>query len=489
MKKGTILASVVFVALLIGAALSLSRKPERGITRLSFATIDKAGIDKLQITGPNPVELQKKDGKWVLANGKEADQTAVQNALDAIPKIDSSDLVTRSSERFAEYEVDDAKGTKLVAWAGAQKVAEAVVGKAGGSGTFVRSGGAVYSVRGVSSYLFSKPVSSWMQLKIFADAFDDVSRLEVALHGQPPYALVKKESDWQLEDPSVAPAGFRFDKNVARTLVSSVVNLRAKEFVDADPGAEATGLEQADLFAFVGKDGARRELKLGKAREDKSLFARAAGHDDLFVVQEYSGRALRKGLADLREMTLMKLETEKAAKLAIRDGKTELVFEKQGADWKIGRSTEVVPKDFELDPAAVLRRLNAVKNARALSITDPGATSGAWKPSGTVTVTFEDGTNATLAFGAATKHEEQDAYLARGNADSETYVVTKYLRDDTLRGLQSFKKVAQQMPPQIDPSALDQLPPEVRKSLQEQIARQQQMQQMQQMMEKAKESK
>lgn len=487
MKKGTILASVVFAVLLIGAAMSLNRKPERGITRLSFATVDKAGIDKLEISGPNPVELQKKDGKWVLANGKEADQTAVQNALDAIPKIDSSDIVTSNSERFAEYGVDEARGTKVVAWAGAKKVAEAIVGNAGGSGTFVRSGDAVYSVRGVSSYLFSKPVSSWMQLKIFTDAFDDVSRLEVALQGQTPYALVKKDNEWQLEDPSVAPAGFRFDKSQARTLVSSVVNLRAKEFVDSDPGAEATGLEQADVFAFVAKDGARRELKVGKAREDKSLFAHVAGRDDLFVVQEYTGRALRKALPDLREMTLMKFETEKATKLTIRDGKTELVFEKQGADWKIGRSTEVVPKDFELDAGAVLRRLNAVKNARALRIApDDGSRGGGWRSSGSVTLTLEDGKNATLSFGGATKHEEQDAYFAIGNADGEIYLVTKYLHDDLLRGLQSFKKVAQQAPPQIDPKALEQLPPEVRKSLQEQITRQQQMQQL---IEKAQESR
>lgn len=480
MKKGTLVALVVFVALLAGAALTLNKKPERGITRLSFAAVDTAGIDRLQITGANPVELHKKDGKWVLANGKEADANAVKAALEAIPKIDSSDVVSTSTERHAELEVDEAKGAHVVATAGGKTVADFVVGKTGASGAMVRQGDAVYSVRGVSTFQFSKPASSWMQLKLFTDALDDVTRLEVALEGQAPYALVKNESEWQLEDPSVAPAGFRFDANAARTLVSSAVNLRVKEYVDPDPGAEATGLDKGDVIVFVGKDGARRELRMGKAREDRSVFARIADRDDVFALHEFHARALRKGVADLRAMTLMKIEPDKATRVAIRDGKTELVLEKQGADWKIARSTEEIPKDFEFDPAMVRRRLSALSNARGLAIAPADAKPGIGKNADGVTVTFEDGSTAELAFGAATKHEDRDAFFARGNADGETYVVTKYLHDDSVRGLSSFKKVAQPAggAPQLDPASLSQLPPEIRKQLMEQMQRQQQMQQM-----------
>ena len=125
MKKGTLLAAVVFVALLAGALVSMNKKPERGITRLSFASVDAAAIDKLRLDGGvSPVELTKVGETWQLSNGKAADPNAVKNALEAIAKIDSSDLVTRSADRFAEYEVDEAKGVKLTAWVGAREVAE-----------------------------------------------------------------------------------------------------------------------------------------------------------------------------------------------------------------------------------------------------------------------------------------------------------------------------------------------------------------------------
>ena len=105
MKKGTIIAAAVFAALLVAAVMSTHRKPERGITRLSFATLDKSRIDRLEIAGPNPVELKKGAAVWTLANGHQADQAAVEAALDALTRIDTADLVTSSSARFAELEV------------------------------------------------------------------------------------------------------------------------------------------------------------------------------------------------------------------------------------------------------------------------------------------------------------------------------------------------------------------------------------------------
>ena len=110
MKKSTLIALAVFVALMAGVAVIMTRKPEAGISRVSFAGVNKDDIDRIEISGKNPVVLSKQEGVWKLENGKAADSSAIDRVLESIPKLKSSDLVTRSKERFAELEVDDEKG-------------------------------------------------------------------------------------------------------------------------------------------------------------------------------------------------------------------------------------------------------------------------------------------------------------------------------------------------------------------------------------------
>ena len=54
----------------------------------------------------------------MVSDGVEADKNAVKRLLEAIPKIDSSDLVTQDSSRFAEQEVDEEKGTRVAVFSG-----------------------------------------------------------------------------------------------------------------------------------------------------------------------------------------------------------------------------------------------------------------------------------------------------------------------------------------------------------------------------------
>lgn len=484
MKKSTAIVVVVFVALLAGAWWLMSKKPERGISRISFAAVDKDQVDRIVIGGPNATELRKQGDQWQLAGGKEADAEAVKRLVEAIPKVDSTDLVTRDEARFAELEVNDEKGSAVTAYANGVEVARFVVGKAASGGANVRVGSAVYVVAGVAPYLFSKPASAWQQLKLFADKIEDVTRVEVALAGQQSYGLIKKEDNWELEDAKLAPANFRFDKNAARSLVSSLVNARASKVLDSDPGADKTALDdQADLLAFVGKEGARRTLQLGATGDDKLVFARVGGKPDVYQLADYSAKGLRKAVTDLRDFGMMKVEKEKTKKLSIEAAKLKLDFDKVGADWKLGKSSEEVAKDFELDMMLVQRRLQALDSARGLRLADPGTTpaqAGLNKPSATITATLEDGKKATLVFGNEFKDGDRDAVYARGNADDAIYVTAKWTRDNLTGGLAGFKKKPEGEGgmPNIDPAAMQNLPPDVRASLMKQLEQKKREQEM-----------
>ena len=58
--------------------------------------------------------------------------------------------------------------------------------------------------------------SEWLPRHSFDVKLADVEKVDVGLHGQPPYAVVQKDNKWSLADPSVLPDGFRFDDAAAR---------------------------------------------------------------------------------------------------------------------------------------------------------------------------------------------------------------------------------------------------------------------------------
>ncbi|MFH1810046.1 MAG: DUF4340 domain-containing protein [Pseudomonadota bacterium] len=487
MKKSTILAVLVFAGLLALAVTSLNRKPERGITRISFASVDTATIDRVEIQGPKPVTLMQKDGAWTLDNGKSADADAVKRLLDAIPTIDSSTLITSDSNRFAELEVDEAKGVQVKALAGGKAVAEFIVGKNSGGDGSVRVGNAVYAVKGASAYLFSRDKSAWYQLKQFSGSVDDLERVEVALQGAAPYTLIKKESDWELSNPEVLPAGFRFDKAAARTLASSLFNTRATSVLDTDPGEAVTGLSQgADLLRFSGKNDLKGELRLGAASGTKT-HARVDGKSDVVLLADYAVKNLRKQVTDLRELTLIQLDKDKVKSLVLVDGKSLLEFEKQGADWRIKKSSEKIPADFELDPMAVDRRLGALTNARALRVASDvdRAKAGIPGSKASITAVLDDKSQVRLVFGGELKDESRDVVYGVGNIDDAVYLLTSYVRSNLLGGLDSFKRRPEPAGggggmPNLSPEALNSLPPEVRAGLMKQLQQKQQEQQMMQ---------
>jgi hypothetical protein len=476
MKPGTVVAVLVFLGLAAGVAYVSTRKPERGISRITFATVDPASIDRIEFSGKTVLALRKEKDHWQTDKGKDADADAVKQLVDAIPRVESSDLASKAPDRYTEFEVDDAKGTHVVAKAGPRVVADFVVGKASGGTTAFRVGDAVYRVKNVGAYLFAKEASAWLDKKFFTDKLDAVSRVEVQLHGQKPYALIKKGNDWAFEDTSVVPASFRYDKGAASTLVSQLVNARAKDVLDTDPGATTTKLDtDADVLTFTAKDpagvDAKHELRLGAAQGD-AVYAQVSGRQDVFTVPEYLAKGLRKPPGELRDLTLMSLDTAKVEELELTVDKTHAVFKKEKGAWKIASAAPPAPKGFEFDPASVDRRLSALANSRAVRVASvTPAESGLAKPSATLVAKLDGKKVATLVFGKDTKDGNLELFYAKGNADGDTYLVTKYIKTNLTGGVETFKKPPPPpSQPNIDPNQLANLPPEVRAQLMQQLA-------------------
>jgi hypothetical protein len=472
MKKSTLIALVVFLALAAGVALTQQGRPRRGITQVSFTTVNVDGIDRVDVAGEKPIELRKENGKWTLPNGKRADAGAVTRMLDSIARVESSDLVTENPDRFADLEVTEEKGAAIKAFASGVSIAEFTLGKGARDGSYLRIRDSVYLVPRVYRGAFQRDESGWLERKLFADDLNSVDEIEVKVAGEDPYTLVKDGTDWVTGDGTKVPDDFRFDRSAARTLASSLVGAQAKDILDDAPDVAQAGLgDEADVLTFyVAGDSAPRTLRLGKDAERSTVYAKASSFEKTLTVPAYLAENLRKRFEDLRNLSLMDFDAAAATRLELRNGDEHLLFAKVDGEWRLEESSKK-EENFELDPNQVAKRIAEVSRLRGVAFAEDDGASLA-EPSASVTITSAGDEPLVLAFGKETKWEDQDAVIAAGNADGRRYVVQARARDNVLRGLDSFRRQASPAGAlgNLDPESLKGLPPEVRDSLMQKIA-------------------
>lgn len=476
MKKSTLIVLAVFVVLAGFAFMHFKKPAERGITRLALPKLGDKDVDSLSVTGPMAIELAKKGDVWTLADGREADQSAMTRAIETAAKVQSSDLLARGTEHYAAYEVDDPKGTHVIFKKDGKAVSDFIVGKSlSGGSTAVRVGDDIYSVKGVSAGLFAKPVNTWLERRLFTQTVGDATKLEVKLAGDEPYALVKEKDAWTVEGG--VPANFKLDSGVAASLVSQVVSLRAKDVLAAEGAVSAP----EDVFVLTWKEGSSTIHIPRTPADADNLHAVLEGKPRTFVLSEGTVSSLRKRKLDLRDASLMSFDNTKAVGLTIVDGANKTVFAKKKGVWELVSSTEKTPPGFVFDATAVERRVTQIANAKGMRIVDDAKDSGIAQSKAKVSVKLEGGKEETLVFGAQTKDDNRDVVYARGNTGN-TVIATAYVRTNLAGGISSFAKRAapddNDMMSKLDPQALQGLPPEVRAGLMKQIEQKRREQEM-----------
>lgn len=507
MNRKTWIAVGLFAALVVVTLVKQSAPPERGIERLSFSSLDTGAVDVLEISGQKPAVLKKSKGQWTVEGlGKDADSSLVDRAIKQLAEVNSSDLVTESSERFDEYEVNDEKGVHVVAKAGGKTVADLVLGSSAGGGTNILSDGKVFVVSGIYTSTFSKEADQWLDKRLFRGRkLDDLEKIELTLTDASGFSIAKKDGVWSLPEGFVTPEGFRFDKNAARNFASTLVNLRAREVLVDAPAVDPGLATSKDTFAltFSGGEGGKPatiRVTLGlevpvpvsegeEKKPDQVYIAVDTRPDEVVTLSTSQVKNLRRGLERVRDMRVMNLDATKVSALRIQEGNKKLEFEKKDGVWTLTKHSEKKPDGFELDPGAVDRRVRAVANARAARLADGVSARQAEMGRAVLGLTLEDGTSVELRLGKVFKNDSgREEVYVMGNADPLIYVGSSWLNSNLTGGLDKFKKLSQ--PPggnalsNIDPKALQNLPPDVRKSLEQQIAQQQAQQRMLQQLQK-----
>ena len=528
MKKnnGLVVVGALFLILLVGWFATRDSQPKVGVKELKVEKIAADTVTKIDITiaakkdapkpdgapdalvddkgaqkPPTQVTLEKDGAGFVVSDGtvkkKPVDDAQLKPLLDAIAEFATGDLVSNKKEKLKDFEIDDEQGSRVVITTTKGKALDLVFGRAAkGGGTTVREQGKndVFVAKGRLGSLLKKDATQWRKKSIVDKKADDFSAVTIARadgskivltaeskeepaadvkDGAEPAPTPKVTTTWRLSEPATLPAGFRLDDGAIGRVASSFAALRASEF--ADDVKDGTGFDAAHTVVTARlKDGKEIVLHLGAKDDKKRVFARVDGAGDdkqVYLLPEFTAKNVDKGLDDLRDLSLFTAKIDDVKTATFTAGKTRIVVEKSGDDWKL-----VEPKTApaELDVAQIGSAVSGALRNKGVRLASGVVDAGGSDP--LIELKLASGKTESLRFGKAVPPEDPSTvkpddkpreYYVKG-ADGLVYVVNSFTRSRYEKPIDLFKKPAAP-PPGMGGlggmQGLESLPPDVRKKL------------------------
>ncbi|HIA13541.1 MAG TPA: DUF4340 domain-containing protein [Nitrospirales bacterium] len=432
----TVIAIVIFVAL-VGLVMTTVFKPqERNLSRLSIPTVVPDTVEKIVLDGDETFELLKEGEQWVLDDGRLVDPKMIERALESLGSLSSTELVSSNPEKHASYEIDEEKGRRVTVFVQDQPVLDFVIGKASTLvGPYVRlvDTDDVYLAKRspVRSYfVFAR--ADWQRLQLFDVSLADVASLTFVSGDGNEFDLVQDEDkEWALSDTSILPDGYRFDGFRARSFVSKFLNLRANEILvmSPDPADSGLGVDgNVDMYSLSLRSGVTQSLRIGNVDENKQKNNYAQLNEDQpLLISTIVADSLLRELNDFRALNLMEFDPNNVTRLSIKSKKGRRVFEKVDGQWAVGKDSARPATDFVLNGATVERSIQTLSRIGAMSyVENAPAKAGFRKPAFEIAVTLESDETASLLLGAERKEGAYTVYYARGNVDESTYLLPEH---------------------------------------------------------------
>lgn len=490
MNKPTIAALAAFVLLLIAFVATREKEVSVGVKKFDAPALGAASIDTIVVSGANTAKLERSPNGWTVADPSKpeakftADDGQVQALLSALAEFKAPDFVTENESKHAEYEVDATKGTTVSA-TGAGKTFAIVLGKASKSGgTYVRKadGKAVFVSGSPVAGSVKRDVTAWRKKTITTAPFADVTQVDVVRADGEAFTLKAGEGGaWALTAATNVfgdvlgdasglgglrkrPRPFRFDSNAGQRLVTQLTSLQAQNFLAAD-----ADFSKAHLFTLTLKDGKTVKVSLAPTKRDDGTFAlKVEGDAQQYAVASWVAEQLETKIEGLRDLSLVSFDPSKATKLSITAAGKKTIAALEGGAWKLVEP-RTAPAGVEFDGNQVVAQLNRLRGLRAARLTQIDVTkAGLASPSAVIEVVV-DGKPLKVAFGADTG-SNSEVYLG-GAIDDGVYAIAGSEKASWSTGAQLFNKPPP--PPNFGGmQGLDQLPPEIRQKLMEQLRQQ-----------------
>jgi hypothetical protein len=306
----SIALGILLAAWLLGTIFSPERSAARSESS-SLASGKMADAAAIELSGPDaaPISLLKSDGSWTLVDGVArlpVQSSRVENLLDSLAKPGRLRVVARSKAAWPDFQLEEGKAKRaLVKDASGKVLADVYVGGYGPSGSEVYLRGAGSE----RSYAVDSSIASYvgygraalLDLKVLggavaADVQSVSARAKIAVDGKDKPAL---SLDWTARRDGQAwkIGSAEADAQSVESLIMSVAAIQGEDIVAAPPADAFTPVSARVELSF--SSGVSKVVEVGIPAGGDRFYLRAAGNPLVYLVSDFSVRAMLKSPADL----------------------------------------------------------------------------------------------------------------------------------------------------------------------------------------------
>lgn len=434
MKKGTIIAIVVLVALV--AIFFATREAPQTTVGTPFVVKPVENLNRIELTRPGEsgaelVVFEKKEEGWTLARPVEAPLADEVKVLidEAFGTPIRTDDLRIPTDKAADYGLSESDAVKVALFkeGSSEPAASLAVGKevvietTRAQRSFIAANDSKLYRAQKSLEFLRRPISDLRSKSIFA--YDRSTLSEFVIEGPAGrLRIFMGKDDWEVEGED-----FKLEKSVINGFAASMSNLNALDFVD-DGKAEDLGLEPAQyrVTAKFGENVAR--LALGQVGE--TTYARAGGGRFIYTIPRLA--------ADNLMLTPLKVRSRLTQDFLVDDiqtiefaGTDRVILTKDNEDWRMLRPERKV---VTAEQAAAF--IGAVAALRATRYVDISATEAGLEASRSRVIVRGKETLELIL--GNTVPETEDVYAKWKHRDV-VFIVPKYLRDRLMPSVTDFK--------------------------------------------------
>jgi Domain of unknown function (DUF4340) len=460
---------VLILLVLVGGYIYFFQagKPEEETKKLFDIKADD--ITRLVLKYPGQeIELERTGGAWKMVKPiqTDADASAVGTLTQEIANADVKRTVDEHPTDLAPFGLDKPAATLVVSTKD-KTLPGVAVGKNApiGYSVYIRTtdSPAVMLTSGAFGPGTKRTVSDLRDHTLMSFKPDDVTKMIVKQDDGTPVELEKEQGTWKI----AGPAKYDADPERVRTLLTSLSNARIDDFAaDKPANAAQYGLDKPALTVsvFSGPAQSRQLLEFGKREPGAGkddYYVRRGEKPNVYTVHTYVFTDADKGLNDLRDRTVLALNSDQVEQVKfISGGKSFAVARSAGGKW-----TETDGGKSAADPAKVRQFIDRMRDLKAETIVQDSTANldkfGLNAPGEEVTFLGKDGKLlASVKLATIVRHNENDKnapartdYYALSGATPTVYKLFEYDYTDLIKTPDQLATPRPAAPPAPRPTA------------------------------------
>lgn len=349
-----------------------ARKQEAESAAKKIFGVDSASVTALELTlADGKIARVSRDGTsdWKVESpvAYPADRDAVERALKALAKLDSTAVISPAPADLAPFGLGSA-GKKVRVFSGAGEPQELVVGGPTpvGSGKYLSLASdpsRVFAVDTGALYGLTPTLVELRDKRVLRVTSGNVDELTVRLHGAEVAHAKRGAAGWELLAPQPAPG----DAAKIRRTLDELALARATDFADSPSKAQSDTLAKPELELVIRTPD--KEERLAFAHVDDKVWLERAGDPVLLAVNPGVVTQIPSQPFDYREKHVFTLVADQVHGFEVtypRTGESHR-FDLKGSDWKPAEA------GLEVRPLKVEDALFAIASLDATGIEPPGA--------------------------------------------------------------------------------------------------------------------